>query len=135
MFTLEDENDIEALDTLYYETTKRSGEKYVENLFAMPFQPQKHMDTLEKIGGDMVARMLSSQRNEAHDAKMIRRGMRDESTAANDIGRSIVDKLLSDGYSGMRDYNDYGSSAKVSTPTVMFNPGQKLNKILDWIDD
>lgn len=135
MLSLDDENDIDAMDTLYYESCKRSGEKYVENLFAMPYEPSKHMDTLSKVGSDMVARMLSTPRNEALDAKMTRRGMRDLDTAANDVGRSIVDKLLNNGYSGIRDYNDYGSAAKVTTPTILFNPEQKLNRLKDWIDD
>ena len=73
--------------------------------------------------------------HESLDAKMKRRGTRDLDTAANDIGRSIVDRLLSDGYSGIRDYNDYGSAANVNTPTVLFNPNEKLRKLNSWLDD
>ena len=135
MLAIDDENDVEALDIAYYDATKRSGEQYVEGLFAMPFEPSKHRDTLEKIGGEMVARMLASQRNEAHDAKMRRRGMRDDGTALNDIGRSIIDSLSNDGYSGIRDYNDYGSAAKVTTPTVIFNPAETLQKSREWVDE
>ena len=135
MLKLDNEDDIEAMDALYYDNRRRLGEDYVEDLFTLPYEPSKHMEALEKAGADMVARMLSSQRNEAKDEKMRKRGTRDLDTAANDIGRSIVDKLLTDGYSGIRDYNDYGSSANVNTPTILFDPEKKLRKISSWLDD
>lgn len=135
MLQLDSDDDVEAMDMLYYDSRKRLGKDYVEDLFTVPFEPSKHMEALEKAGADMVARMLATQRNESLDAKMKRRGTRDLDTAANDIGRSIVDRLLSDGYSGMRDYNDYGSSANVNTPTVFFNPNERLRKLNSWLDD
>ena len=135
MLQLDSDDDVEAMDMLYYDSRKRLGEDYVEDLFTLPFEPSKHMEALEKAGADMVARMLATQRNESLDAKMKRRGTRDLDTAANDIGRSIVDKLLTDGYSGIRDYNDYGSAANVSTPTVLFNPNERLRKINSWLDE
>ena len=135
MLQLDSDDDVEAMDMLYYDSRKRLGKDYVEDLFTLPFEPSKHMEALEKAGADMVARMLATQRNESLDAKMKRRGTRDLDTAANDIGRSIVDRLLSDGYSGMRDYNDYGSSANVNTPTIFFNPNERLRKSNSWLDD
>ena len=135
MLKLEDENDIDAMDTLYSEARSRLGKNYVEDLFTVPYNPNKHMEALEAAGADMVARMLSKQRNEAFDAKMKRKGFRDPDTAANDIGRDIVDRLVSDGYSGMRDYNDYGSAAAVTTPTVLFNPGTTLSQLRSWIEE
>lgn len=135
MLNLDDEADIEAMDMLYYDSRSRLGKNYVEDLFTLPYEPSKHMDALEAAGADMVARMLSTQRHDSLDAKLKRRGSRDLDTAANDIGRSIVDRLLSDGYSGIRDYNDYGSAAGVTTPTVIFSPDEKLTRLRDWIDD
>lgn len=135
MLQLDSDDDVEAMDMLYYDSRKRLGKDYVEDLFTVPFEPSKHMEALEKAGADMVARMLATQRNESLDAKMKRRGTRDLDTAANDIGRSIVDKLLSDGYSGMRDYNDYGSAANVNTPTVFFDPNERLRKLNSWLDE
>lgn len=135
MLELEDESDIEAMDTLYYDSRRRLGESYVEDLFSLPYDPTKNMAALEAAGADMVARMLSTQRHDTLDEKMKRRGTRDLDTAANDIGRSIVDRLLSDGYSGIRDYNDYGSAADVNTPTVIFDPDEKLNRHRYWIDE
>lgn len=136
MLTLDNEDDIDAMDTLYYESRSRLGNDYVEDLFTLPYEPSKHMEALQKAGADMVSRMLSSQRNEAKDEKMKRRGMRDSNTAANDIGRSIVDDLLRGGYSGIRDYNDHGSAgANVDTPTVFFDPNQKLKRVSSWLDD
>ena len=135
MLQLDNDDDVEAMDMLYYDSRKRLGEDYVEDLFTVPFEPSKHKEALEKAGADMIARMLATQRNESLDAKMKRRGTRDLDTAANDIGRSIVDRLLSDGYSGIRDYNDYGSAANVNTPTVLFNPNERLRKLNSWLDD
>ena len=135
MLNLTDENDIDAMDAYYYEARNRLGKDYVEDLFTLPYEPGKHMDALEKAGADMVARLLSAQRNDKNDEKMKRRGLRNLETAANDIGLSIVDKLLSDGYSGIRDYNDYGSAAGVNTPTILFDPDKKLKKAISWIDD
>lgn len=135
MLSLDNEDDIDAMDSLYYDARGRLGKDYVEDLFTIPYEPQKHIAELEKAGADMVARMLSAQRHEALDAKMKRKGTRDFETAANDIGRDIVDKLLSDGYSGMRDYVDYGSAANVRTPTVMFNPSTTMRELMSWIDD
>ena len=135
MLQLDSDDDVEAMDMLYYDSRKRLGKDYVEDLFTLPFEPSKHMEALEKAGADMVARMLATQRNESLDAKMKRRGTRDLDTAANDIGRSIVDKLLTDGYSGIRDYNDYGSAANVNTPTVFFNPNERLRKLNSWLDE
>lgn len=135
MLQLDDEEDIEAMDVLYSDARTRLGKDYVEDLFTVPYEPAKHMEALEKAGADMVAKMLATQRHEALDEKLKRKGMRDPDTAANDIGRSIVDRLLSDGYSGMRDYNDYGSAANVSTPTVMFDPKISMRELESWIDD
>lgn len=135
MLTLNNEDDIEAMDALYYDSRRRLGKDYVEDLFTLPYEPTKHVEALEKAGADMIARMLSTQRHDALDAKMQRKGTRDLDTAANDIGRSIVDKLLTDGYSGIRDYNDYGSTANVSTPTVIFDPEKKLRQLRYWIDE
>lgn len=134
MLQLEDEEDIEAMDTLYYDQTKRTGEKYIEDLFSVPYNPSKYIETLERNGADIVGRMLATQRNDKKDEKMKRRGMRDSDTAANDLGRSIVEKLLNDGYSGMRDYNDYGSGAGVTTPTIVFDPSERLKVLDSWID-
>ena len=135
MLQLDSDDDVEAMDMLYYDSRKRLGKDYVEDLFTVPFEPSKHKEALEKAGADMIARMLATQRNESLDAKMKRRGTRDLDTAANDIGRSIVDKLLTDGYSGIRDYNDYGSAANVNTPTVLFNPNERLRKLNSWLDE
>ena len=135
MLKLDNEDDIDAMDTLYYESRHRLGKDYVEDLFTLPYEPAKHMAALEKAGASMVGKMLASERNEAFDAKMKRKGTRDPGTAANDIGRSIVDKLLSEGYSGIRDYNDYGSNANVETPTVLFDPNVTLRQLNSWIDD
>lgn len=135
MLTLDNEDDIDAMDTLYSESRRRLGKDYVEDLFTLPYEPSKHLDALEKAGADMVARMLSSQRHESLDEKMKRRGTRDLDTAANDIGQSILGKLVNDGYSGIRDYNDYGSAANVNTPTVVFDPEQRLTRVRDWLDD
>lgn len=134
MFELEDEEDLAAMDILYYDQTRRTGEKYIEDLFSAPYDPSKYTDVLERNGADMVGRMLAAQRNDKLDEKMRKRGTRDSNTAANDIGRSIVEKLLNDGYSGIRDYNDYGSAAGVTTPTVVFDPGKTLNRITSWND-
>ncbi len=135
MLSLDNEDDIDAMDTLYYDSRHRLGKDYVEDLFSLPYEPSKHIDALEKAGADMVSRMLSTQRNDVLDAKLQRRGIRDLDTAANDIGRSIVDKLLSEGYSGIRDYNDYGSAAGVTTPTVIFDPNKTLNQLDYWLDE
>lgn len=135
MLSLDNNDDIDAMDTLYYDSRSRLGEDYVEDLFTQPYQPEKHVDALVKAGADMVSRMLSAQRHDALDAKLQKRGTRDLDTAANDIGRSIVDKLFGDGYSGMRDYTDYGSAANVDTPTVIFNPLIKLSELNSWLDD
>lgn len=135
MLTLDNDDDIEAMDVLYSESRNRLGKDYVEDLFSYPYEPSKHVDDLERAGADMVAKMLATPRNDKFDAKMQRKGTRDPGTAANDIGRAIVDNLLSNGYSGMRDYNDYGSNANVNTPTVMFSPIETLIKRNSWLDD
>lgn len=135
MLSINDENDIEALDLIYSDNRSRLGKDYVEGLFSVPFEPSKHMQELERAGADMVSRMLATQRHEGLDAKLRKRGIRDFETAANDIGRSIVENLLSDGYSGIRDYNDYGSAANVNTPTVIFDPNTTLKKLKSWIED
>lgn len=135
MLKLEDENDIEAMDMIYYDSRSRLGEDYVEDLFTLPYEPHKHKDALEKAGADVVARMLATQRHDAKDEKLKKKGLRDYDTAANDIGRSIVEDLLNDGYSGIRDYNDYGSNANVNTPTVIFDPRNKLTPLQSWLED
>ena len=135
MLTLTDENEIGAMDMLYYDARRRLGKDYVADLFELPYEPSKHIDALEKAGADMVARMLSKKQRPWLDEEMRYDGKRDDDTVANEIGRSIVDKLLSDGYSGMRDYNDYGSAAPVTTPTIIFDPERKLNQTRVWIDD
>lgn len=137
MLTLTDENDIDAMDTILNDNsaTRNLLKGYTKDIFTMPFEPSKHMDAMEKIGANMVANMLGAQRHEAADAKLKRRGFRDSDTAANDIGRSIVEKLLESGYSGMRDYHDHDSAAGVQTPTIIFDPETKLRKLNSWIDD
>lgn len=40
-----------------------------------------------------------------------------------------------EGYGGMRDYHDYGSAAGVNTPTVIFNPEDRLRRRRERIDD
>lgn len=135
MLELDDENDIAAMRSVYRGTQRRLGEAYVSDLFKLPYEPSKHIEALEKAGADMVARMLSFPRNEMADEEMRYEGKRDRDTAANDIGRSIVDRLLADGYSGLRDYNDYGSAAGVHTPTVVFDPGKTLSRTRSWIED
>ena len=135
MLSINDEGDIEALDLIYSDSRSRLGKDYVEDLFSVPFEPSKHMQELERAGADMVSRMLATQRHEGLDAKLRKRGTRDLETAANDIGRSIVEKMLSDGYLGIRDYNDYGSAANVNTPTVIFDPNTALKKLKSWIED
>ena len=134
MLKLDNEDDIEAMDMLYYDAKRRLGKDYVEDLFTVPFKPSEHLEALEKAGADMVSRMLATQRHDAKDEKMKKRGTRDYDTAANDIGLSIVEKLLGDGYSGMRDYNDHGSAANVDTPTIFFDPEKKLRKKGSWLD-
>lgn len=135
MLTLTDENEIEAMDTLYYDARRRLGKNYVSDLFELPYEPSKHREALEIAGADMVARMLSKKQRPWLDEEMRYDGKRDDDTVANEIGRSIVDQLLSDGYSGMRDYNDYGSAAPVTTPTIFFDPNMKLSQLNVWLDD
>lgn len=132
MLNITDENDLDALDTIYSEGARRLGSSYVEDLFTLPYHPEQHKEALEDAGAYMISRLLSSERREAHDEKMKRRGLRDYGTAANDIGRSILDDLERNGYGGMRDYNDYGSSASVKTPTLIFDPSRRLKKVHAW---
>ena len=47
----------------------------------------------------------------------------------------FVDDLINKGYSGMRDYNDFGSAANVTTPTIMFNPKKALSIGKSWIEE
>lgn len=131
----EDEDTLDTLDILYDETCKSRGKKYVSDLFTAPFDPKNHTEELESIGSDMISRMLSSQRNEAKDEKLKKRGMRDVNTLANDFGRMFVDDLTNKGYAGMRDYNDFGSAANVTTPTIVFNPEQTLSIGKSWIEE
>ena len=131
----DDEDTLDTLDILYDETCRSRGKKYVSDLFTAPFDPKKHTEELESIGSDMISRMLSSQRHEAKDEKLKRRGMRDPETLANDYGRMFVNDLINKGYSGMRDYNDFGSAANVTTPTIMFNPEKTLSIGKSWIEE
>lgn len=135
MMELEDENDIKAMRIMYSGAKNRLGENYVKDLFTLPYEPGKHVDALKAAGADMISRMLSAQRSDEIDEEMKYDGYRHSPTAANDIGRSIVDRLVSDGYSGMRDYNDYGSAAGVSTPTIIFNPSETMTKGKSWIEE
>lgn len=136
MLELTDENDIRSMRGVYADACRRTGEKYVNDLFTIPYNPSAHVDSLRRVGADAIARMLSKQRSEQADEEARYDGKRDLPTAANDIGRSIVANLLSSGYSGMRDYTDYGSpGASVTTPTVVFDPGTTLRKLKQWLDD
>lgn len=136
MLELTDENDIRSMRGVYADACRRTGEKYVKDLFTIPYNPSAHVDSLRRVGADAIARMLSKQRSEQADEEARYDGKRDLPTAANDIGRSIVANLLSSGYSGMRDYTDYGSAgAPVTTPTVVFDPGTTLRKLKEWLDD
>lgn len=134
MLTLTDESDIDAMDTYYYDSRSKLGEDYVEDLFTLPYQPEKHLEALEKAGSTMIGSILAAQRNDALDAKMRKKGFRDDATAANDIGLDILERLKADGYSGMRDYNDLDSNAMVKTPTVIFDPEEKLRLLNTWYD-
>lgn len=131
----DDENTLDTLDILYSDTCKRNGRKYIDDLFSAPFNPKQHQNELESIGSEMISRMVASERHDAHDEKMKKRGLRDDSTLANDMGREFVDDLLNKGYSGMRDYNDIGSSANVKTSTVLFDPDRNWKKVKSWIED
>lgn len=35
----------------------------------------------------------------------------------------------------MRDYNDFGNNANVTTPTIMFNPTETIAVGKSWLDE
>lgn len=130
-----DEDTMDTLDILYNDVCKSRGKEYVDDLFSVPFDPKNHSEDFENIGSDMISRMISSQRHDAKDEKLKKRGMRDITTLANDMGREFVNDLINNGYSGMRDYNDFGSNANVTTPTIMFNPTETMAVGKSWLDE
>lgn len=137
-----DDEALENMEILYDEHEskyrRQLGEDYVSSseLFKAPFNPSdKNIKALMGVGGDLVGQMVGMQRNEKADAKLQKKGMRDYDTYLNDIGLDVVQQLTDAGYGGMRDYHDYGSAAGVNTPTVIFNPEDRLRRRRERIDD
>lgn len=137
-----DDEGLELIGMLYDEHEidyrRQLGEDYVSSseLFKAPFNPSdKNIKALIGVGGDLVGQMVGKQRNDKFDARLQKRGMRDFDTYLNDIGLDVVQQLTDAGYGGMRDYHDYGSAAGVNTPTVIFNPEDRLRRRRERIDD
>lgn len=137
-----DEEGLDAMGAIYEQREidyrRQLGEDYVSSseLFKAPFNPSdKNIKALMGVGGDLVGQMVGAKRNDKIDAKFKKRGMRDTDTYLNDMGLDVVQQLTDAGYGGMRDYHDYGSAAGVNTPTVIFNPEDRLRRRRERIDD